>query len=43
MDANSIRAMVVDPDLEAPFEQIARVAQKLYRDRAIAEKAVLML
>ena len=30
-------------DLEAPWEQIAQVAQKLYRDRAIAGKAVLML
>jgi len=30
-------------DLEAPFEQIAMVAQKLYRDRAIAGKAVLTL
>ena len=26
-------------DLEAPCEQIAQVAQKLYRDRAIAGKA----
>ena len=30
-------------DLEAPFEQIAQVAQKLYRDRAITGKAVLIL
>ncbi len=30
-------------DLEAPFEQVAQVAQKLYRDRAIAGKAVLTL
>jgi len=30
-------------DLEAPWEQIAQVAQKLYRDRAIVGKAVLTL
>jgi hypothetical protein len=30
-------------DLEAPWEQIAQVAAKLYRDRAIAGKAVLTL
>ncbi len=30
-------------DLEAPWEQIAQVATKLYRDRAIAGKAVLTL
>jgi hypothetical protein len=30
-------------DLEAPWEQIAQVAAKLHRDRAIAGKAVLTL
>jgi NADPH:quinone reductase-like Zn-dependent oxidoreductase len=30
-------------DLEAPWDQIAQVAAKLYRDRAIAGKAVLTL
>jgi NADPH:quinone reductase-like Zn-dependent oxidoreductase len=30
-------------DLEAPWEQIAQVAQKLYRDRGIVGKAVLTL
>ena len=29
--------------LEAPWEEIAQVAAKLYRDRAIAGKAVLTL
>jgi NADPH:quinone reductase len=40
MVAGTLKAPI---DLEARFEQIAQVAAKLYRDRAIAGKAVLML
>jgi len=40
MTQGSLKAPI---DLEAPFDKIAEVAAKLYRDRAVAGKAVLTL